>query len=285
MRLSNAVLGAEQGFHSASTSPMVDVRQAGQMGMVTDFRAYISAASFVRRNLFCLVLESPRGFNDLPNPEIWHDTLKALLETGAQSIEGLRSTIRVEVGAQPIGGSGEQFEDPTNVTRERSEPTFTFVEKYGKPINRFLDGWIRYLIMDPETKVPAIRAISNEITDLLPDYYAASLFFIEPDPLHLTVVESYLMTNCYPETAGQVESRRDITQAMEQLTYNVRFYGMQQVGAGVNAYAQTLLDQINLTGANPNRREAFLTGVSADMQAASNGYRDVVAGIAENQVA
>lgn len=284
MRLSSAVLGTEQGPHSQSSAPMVDIRGAGQMGMAPDYRAYISAASYVRRNLFCVVMESPRGFDDLPQPEIWHDTFKALFETGAQSIEGLRSTIRVETASQPIGGSGEQFEDPVNVTRERSEPTFTFVEKYGKPINRFLDGWIRFLIMDPETKVPAIRALRDDITDLLPDYYAASLFFIEPDPLHMHVVESYLMTNCYPETAGTVEGRRDISQSMEQVTYNVRMFGMQQVGAGVNALAQTILDQINLTGANPNTREAFLSGISANAQAASQGYRDGVNKISEGQI-
>lgn len=283
-RLQDALFPVNAGYNDQSQAPMVDVRAAGQMGFISDLRAYHSNAAYVRKNLIAIVMETPRGFNDLPDSEVWHSTLKALVETGAQSFEGLRSTLAVEYVQNAIGGSGEQQEDIANVTRERSEVTFNWVEKYGKPVARLLDGWITYLIQDPDTKVPAVVSLTDEVADQLPDYYTMSVLFIEPDPLHKTVVESWLLTNMAPKAGSTKEGRRDLTQAGESVTYSIPFTGMQQVGVGVNALAQSLLDQINAGGINPNRREAFITAQSADAADARDGYREVVDRVAETMI-
>lgn len=284
-RLQNATFGENLAYHNQSSATMVDVREAGQQGYISDLRAYVSNAAYVRRNIIAIVMETPRGFNDLPESEAWHATLKALVETGAQSIEGLKSTLNVEYVQNAIGSSGEQQEDIAKVTRERSEVTFNWVEKYGKPVARFLDGWITYLIGDPDTGVPAVVALTDDVADQLPDYYTMSVMFIEPDPLHKHVVEAWLLTNMAPKQGATKEGRRDLTQAGESVTYSIPFTGMQQVGAGVNALAQQLLDQINFAGVNPNRREAFITGKSADAADARDGYSEVVSRVAEQMVA
>lgn len=285
-RQTDALIAQGRGYNQQSNTPMVNVVGSGQQGIVTDLSTYISNSAYIRRNLICLVLQTPRGFNSLPNPELWHATCKALMENGSRTIEGLRKTLTVEYVSNPIGAAGEQQEDIAKVNRERSTPTHVFTEKVGKPINRFFDLWIRMLMADPESGIPAVTSLGlgQGPADLLPDFTSMTCIYIEPDPLHKTVMEAYLVTNMMPKTAGQVESNRDITATLQSIDYSIEFTGIQQVGAGVNQYAQRLLDQMNLTGVNPNRRQAFIQEINADVSAGTGGYNNLIQKIASEQI-
>ena len=284
VRRADALLAPETAYNDQSNAPMANLVGSGQMGIVTDLSTFISNAAHVRRNIIAVVIQTPRGFNDLPESEAWHATCKALLEVHSRTIEGLRSTLTAEFVSNPIGAAGEQQEDISKVNRERSSPTHSFVEKYGEPINRFFDGWIRYLMADPETGVPAITSINDDVSDLLPDYTGATVLYFEPDPLHKTVVEAWLCTNMMPKTAGQVEGSRDITQAGQSVEYSIEFTCIQQVGAGVKAFAQQILDGMNLSGTNPNRRNAHVQEISADVARGENGYAEVLGQLANDQI-
>lgn len=286
MRQSDALIAQNSAYHLQSQSPMVNVVGSGQQGIVTDLATYISNAAYVRRNLICVVLQTPRGFNLMPNSDVWHATCKALMENGSRTIEGLRKTLTVEYVSNPIGAAGEQQEDIAKVNRERSTPTHVFTEKYGKPINRFFDTWIRMLIADPESGIPAVTSLglSTGPADLLPDFTSMTCIYIEPDPLHKNVIEAYLVTNMMPKTAGQVESSRDITAPGQSVDYTIEFTGIQQVGAGVNLFAQQLLDQMNLTGVNPNRRQAFIQQADAFVKDAAGGYDSLIQKVASEQI-
>lgn len=275
-RRSDALVGQGLGFNRVSNAPMVNLIGSGQSGMVTDLSSYISNAAYVKRNINCIVLQAPRGFNFLPNPEQWHGAFKALMETGSKTIDGLRSTITVQHIENPFGAAGEVQEDPSKVMRERSVPVHTFHERYGKPVNRFFDGWIRYLIADPETNVPAVRTLRNDIPDLLPDFNSASILYYEPDPLHKTVVEAWLITNMQPKTAGEVTGNRDIPSPGQGIDYSIEFTGIQQVGAGVIQFAQRMLDQVSLTNVNPNRRQAWLQEIAAEVKRGPAGYNELI---------
>jgi hypothetical protein len=289
-RLTNAVLG-NQMWGQYSTNTQLDLTNGGQQGYSTDFTTYVSNTTYTKRNLICLLLETPAGFNDLNAGSYWTATLKALVELHAKSISGLNSELTVDYVETAVGGAGEMQEDISNVTRQRSTPEFTWTEKYGKPIWNFFDGWIRNLLMDPISKVPAVVASgTNRPTDLLPDYTSASMIFIEPDPTHTQVVMAWLCTNMMPKTSGENTGRRDLTQAANEVDYSITFTALTQVGYGVNQFAQQLLDQINLTGANPNLRQAFLSAVSADVAAAEvapqgNGYVSQIAVTDQENVA
>lgn len=275
-RRSDALVGQGLGFNRQSSAPMVNLVGSGQSGHITDLTSYISNAAYVKRNTNCIVLQSPRGFNFLPNPNVWHSTFKALMENGSKTIDGLRSTVTVQHIENPFGAAGEVQEDPSKVMRERSVPVHTFHERYGKPVNRFFDGWIRYLIADPETNVPAIRTIRNDIPDLLPDFMGATVLYYEPDPLHKTIQEAWLITNMTPKTAGEVTGSRDIPSPGQGIDYSIEFTGIQQVGAGVMQFAQKLLDQISLTNVNPNRRQAWLQEIAAEIKAGPDGYSELI---------
>ena len=296
-RLTNTILG-EKGYGKGRGTPMVDLVNGGQFGFQTDMPSYVSNSQYVRRNVIARLINAPRGFQYLPDPEKWIAALKALVELHPKSIEGFNAQLTVDVQEQPFGGSGEAQESVANVTRARSNPSFGYVEKYGRPITTFFDAWITELLMDPITKAPNIvtRAENQgklSDVDLLPDFIGATMIFFEPDPTFTRVDKAWLCTNMFPKAGAPIEARRDLTAGGDQVEFNIEFTAISQVGYGVNQFAQRLLDDMNLSGTNPNLRPAFIeqlagkTGpgaISADVTAVESGYAEQIGNAARTAV-
>lgn len=286
-RLSDAILnpnGVGKAYAKGRTAPMVNLKNGGQFGWMPDMPAYVSNAQYVRRNLIARVIEAPRGFQDLPDPNYWYETFKALIELHPRTIEGLAAGLTAEFVEQPFGGANEMQEDISNVTRQRSTPSFGYIEKYGRAINAFYAGWIQWLMMDPNTKAPLVTTLGKKPSDLLPDYTGATILFLEPDPTQTKVDKAWLVTNMMPKSDGPVEGRRDLTSAGNNVEFNVEFTGIAQWGNGVSQFAQTILDQMNLTGANPNQRPAFVNKIMAAVQDSAAGYAEGIAAAARTAV-
>lgn len=275
-RLQDTIL-AGQAYTRGRTAPMVNLAQGGQFGFQTNIPAYISNTAYVRRNMIVKVLEGPRGFQDLPEPALWYAALKTLIELEPKSVEGLQMGLTVSVAETAFGGAGEMQEDPTNVERQRSNPSFSYTERYGRSINLFFSQWITELIMDPTTKFPGVVTRGKRPADLLPDYYSMTVLFIETDPTGLYVDKAWLCTNMYPKSDGPVEGRRDQTSAGSTVEMSIEFTALSQVGIGVNQLAQRFLNEMTLTGNSPNVRPAFIDKVSSDILASSNGYAERIA--------
>ena len=275
-RLTNTLL--TDAFSDSRKAPMLDLAQGGQNGFQTDFGSYVSNTAYVKRNLKAFLMEAPEGFQDTANPSKWVATLKSLVELHPKSIEGLNGGLTVEVVENAAGGAGEMQEDPSNVTRARSVPVFVWTERYNKPINAFLKNWIELFLMDPITKVPGIMQTGTvKPSDILPDYYSMTVMFVEADPTDTKVVDAWLCTNMYPKSDGTVEGRRELAAAMEGVDHSIEFTALTQKGKGVNALAQSLLDGITTTPVNPNARPAFIAAITADVAAATNGYKEQIA--------
>jgi hypothetical protein len=272
-------------FGGATEPAIADLRYSGQNGFMTDPKSLVSNANYVKRNVIAVLLESPTGFNDLPNPELLHGTLKALVERHAKSITGLVSTLTVEYVAQTVGGAGEEQEDPSNVTRARSNPSFVWPEKDGMPVQKFIDYWILNLLGDPETKVPRVVQFQDgDVSDLLPDYRGMSVLFFEPDSTHTKVEKCWLTTAMMPRVGGTVEGSRDLQAAGEGLEHTIEFTGVTQVGEGVKQVAQKFLDEMGLTSVNTNLRPAIIEAVSADVGNVDSGNSDMIEEAAKQYV-
>lgn len=281
-RVANAILQPGAAFGAGHQAPMVDLQFGGQMGYAPDLTEWVSNQAYVRRNLICLLVEAPKGFQLLPNPNYWISTLRALVELHPLSIEGLNAGLEVEAAETPVGGAGEMQEDFVDVKRTRSQPTFRFGEKYGMPVANFFQGWITGLMMDPATKFATVATLSgNRPTDMLADMYSATMLFIEPDSTHSKVVKSWLGTNMWPKNTGEITGRRDVTAANETPTYDIPFTGIFQYSLGVDAFAQKMLDQMSLTGANPYLRQAFIDSIQADITATKKGYQDNISALGQ----
>jgi hypothetical protein len=283
-RLADAILQSGTAFAQGKKAAMLNPIYGGQHGLAPDLSEWVSNQAYVRRNLICLLVEAPKGFQYLPNPDQWVATLRAAVELHAISIDGLNQTLDVETTETPVGGGGEVQEDFVDVKRQRSQPVIRIPEKVGMPFANFFGGWIRNLIMDPDTKYPAIATLAKVPPDMLADMYSATMLFIEPDALHDKVVKSWLVTNMYPKNSGEITGRRDLTAAHEAVTHDINFTGIAQSGVGVDDFAQKVLDGMKITGANPYLRPAFVDKISADLTSTQKSYSRGVADLAANAI-
>jgi hypothetical protein len=286
-RLSDAVLNnATQGYSLGQQNVMLNPVYGGQQGYAQNLEQWVSSAAYIRKNLIFILLEAPTGFSFLPNGQDYVNVLRALTETQALSITGLQAGLRVESFANdPVGGAGQMFQTPNNVTMDVPSVTFRWIDRYGMSITRFFEAWIRTLIMDPDTKIAGINTMSlTNVTDMLPDMYSMSGLFIEPDPTGATVVKAWLGTNMYPTTSGPIEGSRDKTQPGQESTLEIPFTGVYQYGIGVNLFAQSILSAMSLSGANPYNQEAFIQGIDADVASSTEGYSTSVQTVAEESV-
>lgn len=282
-RLTEAILG-QKAFGGNANQPMLDLTYGGQHGWAPNLTEWVSNQAYVRRNLVCVLLEAPRFFTLMPDPAKWVSTLKSLLELHCRSIEGFNAALTVDTDEHPVGGAGEMQQEVINVTRARTEPSFTFVEKYGRPIQTFIQHWIQYALMDPETKYALVGTLENKPEDLLADWFSASALFFEPDPTHRKVVQAWVTTNMYPKETGEIIGKRDLTSASEILNLTIPFTGISQYGLGVNLFAQKILDGININNANPYTRKSFIESISSDVAAAAEGYKKNAEDVGINQV-
>lgn len=275
-RVAQAILQPGVAYNRGHQSPMIDLQYGGQMGYSNDLTEWVSNQQYIRRNLIPLLIEAPRGFQYLPNPDYWVATLRSLVELHALSIDGLNATLSVETTETPVGGAGQLQSDFTDVKEAVSNPVFNWNEKYGMPISNFLRGWIEQLMMNANTKFAGIATLGARPADMLADMYTMTMAFIEPDPTHTKVVKSWLVTNMFPKNSGDITGKRDITSAGDKQDYSVEFTGVAQFGLGVDAFSQRLLDGINITGANPTMRPAFVQSIQADILATRKGYQNGV---------
>ena len=260
---------------------MLDLKYGGQFGWAPDLTQWVNNQAYVRKNVVCILLEAPGFFQWMPDSAKWVESLKALFELHAKTIEGLAGGLEVETETHPVGGAGELQEEVVNVTRARSNVTMTFTEKYGMPIQTVLYNWITYGLMDPDTKFALSATIAGvKPTDMLADMYSATCLFFEPDPTHTRVMKSWITTNLFPKGTGEIEGKRDLAAGNEMSELSIEFGGISQFSLGTNIMAQKILDSINLANANPYLRPGFVQNRSADVQGATDGYADGIANLA-----
>lgn len=285
-RMSDSMLLPGVGLSAGVNRRMSNPNYAGVMGWSPNPTHWVNKTGYVRRNLIPVVLRAPAGFAYMPNPNDWYAATRSIFETHPITIEGLNSTLTVAAADTPYGAAGEQFQDPTNVTRERSSPSFTLPDIYGAPVNAYLETWIQYLIMDAETKTALINTLGGQIPpDMMADIYTMDMLFIEPDPQQSKVVRAWIVYNMFPMSGGEVVGRRDPASDMEQVRYNIPMAGFAQVGTGVKAFAQSVLDGMRIAGANPMHRRTYLEGIDADIVRARTGFGNQMSELANSQVA
>ena len=283
-RLDNALLDG-QAFSKDTTNAMLNLSNGGYFSWSPNHAEFINNQAYIRRNLVPIALEAPRFFQLMPNPDVWVACYKALIEKHCRMIDGYQAGLKASFDDHPVGGAGEVHQEVTDMKRDRSEPVFTFIEKYGRPIQTFLEYWMRYGMMDPETKYAMIGTLANNVpSDLLADWFTGTILVFEPNPLHNKIEKAWITTNFAPMNNGEVIGKRDVTAASEVLTLTIPFTGISQYGLGVNKFAQSVLDNIRMANANPFNAPAMLKEISKDVEAAVKGYKQNVADLAASAV-
>lgn len=246
---------------NAGVSPALDLNYGGMMGVTPRYGFFdpnsgkyygewISATPYVRENVLPVLLTHPKFMDWLPNRERWLGMCKAIFETEAQSITGLKGALNVDTDNTPVGGAGAGFEVPTNVTLEQTSLSYTFKERMGRPFNKFFSFWIEYGIMDPHTKVAKSMKFlkdptsNEEFTMYTPDFYTATVLFIEPSNNNTTVEKAWLVFNIFPKSAGAYEGSRDITTAKATEEITIDFAGIGIHTDAVHNLAKAIMPKL-----------------------------------------
>lgn len=283
-RLQGALMG-DKGYGRNAFRPTLNLALGGQHGYSPVLEEWISNQAYVRENLICVLLQAPRFFNLMNDPTTWVIALKALFELHAIKITGLNGTTEVETAGHKIGSTNEEQLEVVRTNRTRSEATFTWQEKYGEPIGRFLQDWINFGISSPETQTALVGTMgASEPKDMLADWYTASAIFIEPDRTHRKVHKSWVGTNLFPQTTGEIVGSRDLQSAKELKEFDVNFGGIFQFNMGTDIFAQTILDQVNYNRANPHYERSFIRDIDSNVQAADRGYFEGIERLVDRNV-
>lgn len=287
MRVTNAIQQAGTAQLKGVQAPVLDLTYGGQMGFSPIYGEWVSNQAYIRKNVIPILVEAPKAFQLMPNGDKLVSILRSLIETHFLTVDGLNAGVTADFAQNQFGGSGLIQHDITNVKEEASVPVFHYIEKYGRPIQRFLRMWITWLGMDPYTKFPLINTLSSaqQMTDFLADWTTATVLFIEPDPLMRKVEQAWLITNMFPQGNGQVVGSHDKNQDGQSTTIDVTFTGIHQYNAGVDAFAQRVLDNISTIGANPYLMQSFVNDLTADVKAAPKSFAAGVQSTINNQVA
>lgn len=271
-RITEAILSQDTAYAKLFNQRMTDLTHGGQFGYANNLVELVSNNAYIRRNLVCILLEGPRFFDLMPNPNKWYASLKSLVELHMKTWDGFKGGLTVETVEHAVGGAGEMQEEYVDVKRERTQPTSTVIEKYGSPIQSLLHTWITFGMMDPDTKTSMLGTLTadtagsaNRPSDLLSDWYTMSCLFFEPDPLHRTVVKSWVVTGMFPKGTGPIEGKRDLLSASELLELSLEWTGVAQFNLGGNVFAQKILDRININNANPYLRPSFIANRNAEV--------------------
>lgn len=285
MARKTAQLLGDQAFGTQLSQYVTDPTFGGQGGWANDLTQWLNNQAYVSKQVIAIVLEAPAFFTRMSNPDKWTQILRAFFETHVRTIEGLHSGMELTFDEHPVGGAGEVQHEPTDSKRAQSNPVISVVDKTGLPFQNFLRSWIQYGIMDPDTKYALASNLGdNTNRPWTAEQYTATVLFLEPDASHKRVVKAWLCTNMMPKNNGEEDGRRDLTTAGELLTLSIEFTAITQTGVGVRALAQSLLDNLNRTNANPYLREAFLEGIDSDVAKAQNSYANTMAAVADSAV-
>lgn len=280
----------DNAFGIYQQAPSLNPRYGDSMGYNPDWANFDSHTPHVKRNLIAILLAPPAGFKDLDKSGDMARILKALIELHAKTIDGIQGTIEWEYQSTQFGGAGEEHFRVSDAKITQTTPTFTWVEKEGKPIKRFLDAWGRGLLMDPYNKVPYVVSMINNRNYwkqqlLLPSYQGATVMFIEPDATHQFALDAFLSTNMQPETSGEHTLRREITAGGETLEYSIGMKATTQTGPGVRAVANRLMSTLNLKDAQSTLVPAFMDSVAGVLKTQSaTGYQESLVAARQNAI-
>jgi len=274
-RVTESILSG-QAYADNTRGPMLDLSYGGQNGWMPNLKEWVSNQAYVQGNVIPFLIEPPKFFQYMPNPDKMVQILKALIETHTVSIEGLNAALTAEFAEHAVGGSGEMQKEVTDVKRTRTEVVHTFQEKYGRPIQRFLEYYMHYAMMDPDTKHPNIFTLENAPDDWLADQYTFTVMYVEPDVTLKKPVKAWLVTNMMPDTTGDITGKRNLTEAKSVLDLSVNFGGIALSNWGVLQTAQSILDKVNFVNSNPYSRPAFVSEIQSDVEAATTGFTDDV---------
>ena len=273
-------------------TPFMDLSIGGQNGAMPDPANWVSGSGYVPQKLIAVLLEAPSLMQYMPGGNKNIATLKALIELQPIMIDGLKAGLEVEMGEAIVGHAGEMMQSPTKTSRPRSEPSFTWKEKYGMAVAWFWHEYIRYLMLDPDLQAANIVAVPEYKGEpIVGNAQAFTTLFLEPDPTFRNVTNAWISFNMMPQGTGEINGKREMAGAGEIPDVNITFSAYTRTGNAVKRFAKNYLQSLQLTDLRPNDLKLQTeymgqgAGPMANVTNAASGYKEEIANSVINPAA
>ena len=262
----------------------LNLAQGGQQGAMVAPHQWVSSANYVRQPIMSILVAGPIAMKWLDDGPQRLAALKALIELTPKRVEGLNSTVNWEFAETPVGNAGEMLQSVIDAKRERSNPSFTWDDKYGQAVARFWTDFGRIFMMDPDLGKPGIVASQKYIDalspPLLPEHMSFTTLFFEPDETMTKIINAWLCTNMMPKTGGEIIGRKEIAGAAEVPEVSIEMTALTLTGNAVYRQALSYLQNLNLADLRPTDLRSFTENLSApndqgidvDVEAATDGF-------------
>lgn len=281
------LLDQDHSFNEGGRAPAVDLSKGGQNGAMMAHHEIAHSAGYAKQRVIPVVMTLPQGIRFLPNAPQVRATLKALLETQAMRIEGLNQTEEIEWDEKPVGNSGEMFETAVRNARQRSNVSYVWGERKNQSIGTFVRWLNRMLVMDADLGVPGIVALDSYrqagSPKILPSMQSCTMMFVEPDETYTQPVHVWLQTNFMFKGHGEIIGVREThyTSEVPEISVECTGTGMPP-GETLNRLGKAYLDSLQLNNLRPTESKPFVNGVSAEVDAASGGFRDKMESVVDS---
>jgi len=244
---------------------ILDLKYGGQngympivSGLSRDGRKFIellNAQPYVSQNLIPFTMYLPGFLDFMPNSDDLKDTFIALFETHPETIEGIDAQLTFETETTKIGKTNQVLRSVTGANRPECNITYTIKEKHGKPVQKFLELYGRYGIMDDITKKPLVTLLDTfKGSNKVPtpgELRGFGTLLVEPDYTHTKVVEAYLVLDQFITSTGEHTAKMDINGNGELKTYSIETGGYMIYNNAILELGQVMLDRMRANKINP----------------------------------
>ncbi len=258
----------------------INLAESGQNGAMMAPHQWVASGGYQKQKVIPVLLAVPKLMKYMDNSAAAIASLKALMEVQALEISGLNSTVNWDFHNTPVGNAGEEFHTVISAKRDPSNPSYRWSDKHGAAVQRFWTEYGRLILMDADLSVPGIVAAPAYIADsspaILPDMQGMVMLFIEPDATLRNVTHAWLCANMMPKTGGSVEGKREVGGSSEVPEVSIEFTATTMIGKEVIRMSKEYLASLKLQNLRPTELKPFVTGASADVNAASTGFKNKI---------
>ncbi len=261
-------LGAQNGANLALGLKMSGGETAGE---------WINNAPYVTQQIIPFLIDAPKAFDLFPDPEKLYRNLKTLIEVRSKAISGIIFNTTVEKVDTAVGRSGQMHSEAVKTSADRIEPVHEWDEVLGLGINGFWEWYIKYLIGDKDMGFPLVcRFEKYTDAEYLPDMKTFTVLYVVPDLAHRRAVRAVLQTNMFPDNAGSLEYKRDLTSGGEIPSYSINFGGLSQTSEPVRKMGTKFLGELISLNVDPNQIPAFNPKIAPGLEGLKDqGYNRV----------
>lgn len=249
------------GYNVSATS----FTDTGQFGFTPNHRAWGHLGLQTKENLVIMVLDYPRGFDDLPNPEKWIEAFNAIMTDLPSITEGFNWTQTPEFNEVEVGGTGDMHHTPAGMKFTPTEISTALTDRMGYVIEKFVKGWWDHLLMEVDTKRPAVTALpGNEKKEFIfsDDYRGGVIIAFEPDVAMRRVNKAQIVYNVMPKDGLESTGKRDLNATKELAQYTLTWTGTAVRDKGALQVAQMLLDLLVSNSVIASNRSAIVTEIN-----------------------